>query len=269
MTDLQLFKFGNTDVRVIECDGEPWFVAKDVAELLGYSNPRDAVATHCRAAKILTSENATFEIPNRGMTIIPERDVYRLVMRSRLPAAEQFEEWVVADVLPTIRKHGAYMTEQRIEEALSDPDTIIKLATDLKNERASRKAAQEQVTVKDAKLIEQAPKVIFAESIEISKDTILIRELAKLIKAGTSCDIGEKRLFQWMRENGYLIRKIGSDYNMPTQKSMNLGIMVIKEGTRLGTFSSHLTKTTKISGKGQVYFLNKFKEVYPSVEEAA
>lgn len=249
-SSIVVFSFESFNVRAMLLDNEPWFVAKDVASALGYAKPRNAIATHCKGASIQG-------IPSNGgiqdMTLIPEPDLYRLIIKSKLPSAERFEKWVCEEVLPSIRKHGAYMTPAKIEEAILNPDTIIKLATSLKEERLKREQAEQKIEA-------DKPKVVFAESIEVAKSTILIGELAKLIKQSTQYDIGQKRLFAWMRKNGYLI-KTGSDYNMPTQLSMNLGLFVIKEGTRVGTSGTHITKTTKVTGKGQLYFIKKFHEI--------
>ena len=139
MNEMQVFNFNTNSVRVVVREGEPWFVAKDVCDVLGYANARAAVALHCKGV-------AKYDAPTcggiQGMTIIPERDVYRLIMRSKLPGAERFEEWVVGEVLPSIRKHGAYLSPSKIEEVLSDPDTIIRLATTLKQEKEQRAIAE-------------------------------------------------------------------------------------------------------------------------------
>lgn len=258
MNEIQIFKnedFG--EVRTLIKNGEPWFVGKDIAEILGYSNTKDALATHVEAEDkevIQRSENATLEIPNRGLTIINESGLYSLILSSKLPTAKKFKHWITAEVLPTIRKHGAYMTEQTIEQALTNPDFLIRLATQLKDEQTKNKQLE-------AKVEEQKPKVIFAESVVASDGTILIRELAKLITQN-GVKIGEERLFQWMRDNGYLIRKKGTDYNTPTQRSAELGILTISktvinkpDGTIL------VRQTPRVTGKGQIYFINKFKEV--------
>ena len=185
------------------------------------------------------------------MYFITEGDLYRLITHSKLPAAEQFEEWVFDEVLPSIRKHGAYMTPQKIEEALLNPDTIIKLATDLKAEREERMKLQKETE-------ELKPKALFADAVSASKTSILIGDLAKLIKQNGH-DIGQRRLFQWMRDKGYLIKQQGASWNMPTQKSMEMGLFEIKE-TTITHSDGHISisKTVKVSGKGQIYFVNKF-----------
>lgn len=241
--------FEDHPIRTLTKDnGHLWFIAKDVAEVLGYSNTSKAVNQHCKAVSTCPNEMGG---QVRHLQIIPERDVYRLIMRSKLPAAVKFEEWVTGEVLPSIRKHGGYLTPVKLEEALLSPDTIIRLATDLKREQEQRKEAESRIQL-------NRPKVVFAESLEVSNDTILVGELAKLIKQSTGKEIGQRRFFKWLRENGYL-HKRGSDRNMPTQRSMELGIFVIKEGIRIGAKGSHITKTPKVTGKGQVYFITKFK----------
>lgn len=245
------FQFRQAAIRVIQDEnGEPFFVAKDVAKALGYSNTSKAINTHCKGVTTCPTETGG---QVRHILIIPERDVYRLIMRSKLPAAEKFEEWVVSEVLPSIRKHGGYMTPEKVEEAILNPDTLIKLATALKDEQLKRREAEKRIE-------QDRPKVVFAESVEVAETTILIGELAKLVKQSTGYDVGQRRMFEWMRENGYL-HKSGSSYNLPTQRSMNLGVFMIKEGTISRSDGTHITRTTKVTGKGQLYFVKKFHEL--------
>ncbi|MDE5978207.1 MAG: phage antirepressor KilAC domain-containing protein, partial [Turicibacter sp.] len=223
------------------------FVGSDIAKALGYSEPHKAVTRHTKGGMkrtILTNGG------NQEMLVIPEGDVYRLIVKSKLPQAEKFESWVFDEVLPTIRKHGMYARD----EILDNPDLLIQVASELKKEREQRK--QLEITVQ-----EQAPKVLFADAVSTSDTTILVGELAKLIKQN-GIDMGQNRLFAWLRDNGYLIKKKGADYNMPTQRSMELKLFEIKEGTRVHS-DGHvsITKTPKVTGKGQVYFINKFIEV--------
>ena len=182
---------------------------------------------------------------------IPENVFYRLAMKAKNEAAEHFQAKIADEVIPSIRKHGAYMTPETLEAAILNPDTMIRLCTALKDEQDKRKALE-------VKMEEQKPKVLFAESVEAAKTSILIGELAKLLKQN-GINIGQNRLFGWMRQNGYLIRRQGSDYNMPTQKSMELGLFEIKETTITHSDGHiHVSKTTKVTGKGQVYFVNLF-----------
>lgn len=253
--DVQIFKNEELGaIRTVLIDNEPWFVGKDVAEILGYSNTRDAMRKHVDAEdkKIVTSQNATLEnVPNRGLQIINESGLYSLILSSKLPKAKQFKHWVTGEVLPTIRKHGGYLTQEKMEEALLNPDVLIKLATQLKSEREARKQAE---ALNEA----NRPKVIFAEAVSASKTSILVGELAKILR-GNGIPTGQHRFFQWLRENGYLIKRKGTAYNMPTQRSMELGLFEIKEGSYVnGDGVNVITKTPKITGKGQNYFINLF-----------
>lgn len=242
------FKKEFGEIRVIEIEGKPHFVGNDIAKALGYARPNEAISRHARGTlkqRILTNGG------NQELLVIPEGDVYRLIVKSKLPQAEKFESWVFDEVLPTIRKHGMYARD----EILDNPDLLIEVATKLKEERY--KSQLLEATVKA-----QMPKVLFADAVTASQSSILVGELAKLIKQN-GVDMGQNRLFAWLRENGYLVKKKGSDYNMPTQKSMDLQLFEIKEGTRVHS-DGHvsITKTPKVTGKGQVYFINKFvKEV--------
>ncbi len=190
--------------------------------------------------------------PQVGTALSQKTFFYRLAMKAKNAVAEAFQAKVADEILPSIRKHGGYLTPQKVEEVLTDPDTIIRLATQLKNERETKQRLQQQIAL-------ERPKVVFAEALETSPDSILIADLAKLLKQN-GFSIGEVRLFKWMREQGYLI-KSGSEYNMPTQRSMELGIMEIKVGQRASASDGiKQTRTPKITGKGLSYFINKFKE---------
>lgn len=251
MTDLQIFKnpeFG--EIRTIEKDGEPWFVGKDVAAALGYERPTKAILDH-------VDDEDKDEVPiqdsigrSQNTPIINESGLYSLVLSSKLPGAKQFKRWITSEVIPSIRKHGGYLTPDKLEEVLLKPDTLIQLAQNLKAEQEKRKALE-------VKMEEQKPKVLFAESVEAAKTSILIGELAKLLKQN-GINIGQNRLFEWLRNNGYLIRRQGSDYNMPTQRAMELGLFKIKE-TCVTHSDGHtsINRTPKVTGKGQVYLLNK------------
>jgi anti-repressor protein len=252
--ELAVFKsseFGR--IRVIEQDGDPWFIGKDVAEILGYSNTRDALSKHVDE----DDKNTVVirdGIGNPNKVIINESGLYSLILSSKLPTAKRFKHWVTSEVLPAVRKHGAYMTPQKIEEVLTNPDTIIRLAMQLKEEQQARRQAEELN-------VANAPKVLFAEAVSTSHISILIGDLAKILR-GNGVDIGQKRLFKWMRDHGYLIKQKGTSYNMPTQKAMELGLFRVKEGTYInGSGANVVTKTTKVTGKGQIYFINKFREL--------
>ncbi len=247
MEEMQVFRneqFG--EVRTIEENGKPLFCGSDVARALGYTNPNKAVNDHCRA---ITKRSTPISGKVQSINFIPEGDVYRLIVRSKLPTAEKFERWVFDEVLPTIRKHGAYLTPDTLEAALLNPDYLIKLATALKEETEKRKALE-------AREKENAPKVLFADSVGTSESTILVGDLAKIIRQN-GVNIGRTRMFDWLRSSGYLM-KDGQSKNMPTQYSMELGLMEIKERTVSTPSGTIINKTPVITGKGQLYFVNKF-----------
>lgn len=252
MNELEIFnnpEFGQ--IRATEIDGEPYFAGSDIATALGYVNPRDALSKHVDAEDKNTVAIHDGSSGNPNLTVINESGVYALVFGSKLPKAKQFKHWVTSEVLPTIRKHGAYMTPDTLEKALLNPDGMIKVLQALKTEQDKRRALE-------TKIEEQKPKVVFAEAVSTSKTSILIGDLAKILKQN-GIDIGQKRLFAWLRENGYLI-KGGSSKNMPTQRAMDMGLFVVKEGSYVnGEGVNVTTKTTKVTGKGQIYFINKFK----------
>lgn len=237
-------------IRIVVMGTEPWFVGKDVAEILGYSNTRDALAKH-----VDSEDKADVAIhdgrQNRYMSVINESGLYSLVLSSKLPTAKKFKRWVTSEVLPSIRKNGGYLTPEKVEEVLSNPDTIIKLATDLKEERAKRKEAENR-------LEEAKPKVLFANAVTESDGTILIGDLAKFIKQNGR-DMGQKRLFEQLRNDGFLIKQKCSSYNMPTQRAMDMGLFKVKESSIVQPDGVvRLTRTVKVTGKGQIYFINKF-----------
>lgn len=245
--DLLTKTFEGHDIRLVSDNETVLFVASDVAKTLGYKEPHKAVTRHCKGGMkrpVLTGGGT------QEMLVIREPDVYRLVTNSKLPAAEKFEMWVMEEVLPSIRKHGGYLTPEKVEEALLNPDTLIRLATDLKEERQKRIDAEQLVE-------SQKPKVLFADAVSTSETSILIGQLAKLITQNGHA-IGQNRLFHWMRQNNYLGRS-GQHYNEPTQYAMERGWFEVKERTVNNPDGSvRITRTTKVTGKGQVYFINKF-----------
>lgn len=252
-TDVQIFKNEELGaIRTVLIDNEPWFVGRDVAEILGYSNTRDAMRKHVDAEdkKILKSQNATLEnMPNRGLQIINESGLYSLILSSTLPNAKQFKRWVTSEVLPSIRKHGAYLTEQKVEEVLLNPDTIIKLATQLKQEREARMQAE---ALNEA----NRPKVEFANAVAGSDGTISMADLAKLLKQN-GVRTGRDRLYNWMREHGYLM-KHGVSRNTPTQRAMEAGWFKVRESVIVSPYGGTIIKkTTLVTGKGQAYFIKK------------
>ena len=237
------------NVRALEIDGEPYFVGKDVAEILGYERPTDAVRKRVDpddrgVAKMETPSGA------QEMTIINESGLYSLILSSKLPKAKEFKRWVTAEVLPAIRKTGGYVndTKQFVDYYFADCNTYGREAITLMLNETKRMANQ---------LKAQAPKVLFAEAVEGSKTSIPVGDLAKLIKQN-GVDIGQNRLFSWLRMNDYLI-KSGDRKNMPTQKSMDLGLFEVKISTFYrpdGTVD--IAKTPKVTGRGQTYLINKF-----------
>lgn len=252
MNELKIFE--NPDfgiVRTVTINGEPWLVGKDVAEALGYSNTRDALDRHVATEDKNTVANPDGKRGNPNMTIINESGLYALVLSSKLPTARRYKHWVTSEVLPSIRKHGLYATAETAERLLSDPDFVIRLFTEIKAEKEMRQQLEAEAAA-------NAPKVLFADSVEASKTSILVFDLAKLIRQN-GVDIGGQRLFAWMRDNGYLVRRKGADYNMPTQKAMEMGLFEVKE-TAITHADGHISvnRTPKVTGRGQVYFINKF-----------
>lgn len=246
MNKMQIFKndsFGA--IRTLEINGEPWFVGKDVAEVLGYLNSSKALADHVDEDDKLNNESLS-SLGQRGGWLINESGLYSLILSSKLPNAKAFKRWVTSEVLPAIRKHGVYATE----ELIANPDLAIEAFKALKEEREARKALE-------AENKQMQPLALFARSVSASHTSILIGELAKLIKQN-GIDIGQKRLFDWLREQGFLM-KSGSSKNMPTQRSMEQGLFEIKESSYINSEGvTVVTKTTKVTGKGQIYFVNKF-----------
>ena len=254
MNDMQVFsshQFG--EIRAIQKDGAPWFVAADVCRALGLeqvSRAMDRLDDDEKGlVKVTHPQSKTKMMDVNGVN---EPGLYHLVLCSTKPEAKAFKRWITHEVLPSIRKHGAYATDDTIDRIISNPDFGIKLLGELKQEREARRALEE-------KAAQDAPKVLFAQSVESSKSEILVGELAKILKQN-GVSIGPNRLFEWLRRDGYLISRKGADWNMPTQRSMELGVMRIKE-TCITHADGHTTvsKTPKITGKGQVYFVNRYR----------
>lgn len=247
MNELQIFEnpeFGA--VRTVELNGEPWLVGKDVADDLGYQNGSRDINRHVdeedRKKMMIFDGNQ-----NKETIVINESGLYSLVLSSKLPTARKFRHWVTSEVLPSIRRHGLYAAD----ELLNNPDLMIQAMEALKAERAKNQQLTEKVR-------QDAPKVLFADSVEASKYSILIFDLAKILKQN-GVQIGGNRLFEWMRQNGYLVKRKGSDWNMPTQRAMEMGLFEIKE-TSVSHSDGHITvnRTPKVTGKGQTYFINLF-----------
>ncbi len=252
MNEMQIYEnsqFGS--IRVIDQGGEPWFVAADVCRALEIQNHRDVFS------RLDDDEKGVALIDTLGgqqkMSTVNEPGLYSLVLGSRKPEAKAFKRWITHEVVPAIRKHGAYMTPATVEVILSDPDTMIRLLQELKTERQQREALEERAEA-------DRPKVLFADAVAVSGSTVLVGELAKILKQN-GVEIGQNRLFSWLRRNGYLICRRGTDHNMPTQYSMELGLFEIKE-TAVTHSDGHVTisKTPKVTGRGQQYFITKFLE---------
>lgn len=251
MNNLEVFNFENKEVRTKSQNNEVWFCLKDVCSILEIKNHKDVVS-RLNQKGVDISDTLT----NGGMqkaTFINESNLYKVIFQSRKPQAERFTEWVTGEVLPSIRKHGIYATEDTIDKILSNPDFGIRLLSELKEEREKTKQLKNEND-------QLKPKALFADTVSASDTSILIGQLAKLLKQNGN-DIGQNRLFKILRKDGYL-GKSGENYNLPTQKSMNLKVMEIKERTVNNSDGSvRITKTPMITGKGQVYFVNKYKEI--------
>ncbi|MCH6197480.1 phage antirepressor KilAC domain-containing protein [Corynebacterium mastitidis] len=259
--DVQLFNFRDHQVRVVAAeDGEPCWVASDVAKVLGYRSAPEVsrfVRGRHKGIAILDTPGG-----KQQMTVLSEAGLYAAIMKSRAKAAEAFQDWVTDEVLPSIRRRGGYLTPAAAEEALTNPDFIIRLATDLKAERARRAELEAQ-----AKLV--APKVLFADAVSASKTSILVGDLAKILR-GNGIQVGANRLFAWLRSHGFLVSRKGTDWNMPTQRAMELGLFRVKETTVVHSDGhTSLSKTPKITGKGQEYFISRFLDGRFQIEEVA
>ncbi|MBR1734984.1 MAG: phage antirepressor [Alphaproteobacteria bacterium] len=249
MNELKIFNYKNNEVRTTIKDGEIWWVLKDVSDVLGLSNSR-------RVAERLDDDEKGVTLSDtlggtQKITIINESGLYKVILRSDKPEAKKFMNWITHEVLPSIRKHGAYITSAKMEELMNDPETWVKLIRTLQQERREKELLKNQVE-------KDKPKVIFCDAVSASDSDILVSEMAKILK-GNGIEMGQNRLFERLRKDGFLIRRKGSDHNVPTQKSMNLGLFRIIE-TAITHSDGHVTiaKTAKITGKGQVYFTKYF-----------
>ncbi len=242
MNELQIFnneEFGQ--IRTIEIDGKPYFMGSDIAKALGYSRPNDAIKQHCRAT---VKHRTPISGKMQEVNFVGEGDMYRLITHSKLESAERFESWVFDEVLPTLHKTGSYEVQYHVPQGKE----LLALAVI---------EAQKTIEQQTVQIEEMKPKALFADAVVTSKQSILIGELAKLI-CQNGHSIGQKRLFSWLRDNGYLMKQ-GSSYNMPMQRYVESGLFEIKESTVTNPDGSvRLTKTTKVTGKGQQYFINKF-----------
>lgn len=250
MNNIQVFKnseFGT--VRTVEVDREPFFVGKDVAEILGYSNPQKAIRDHVdEEDKTL---NESFTVNGTMAVLINESGLYSLVLSSKLPTAKRFKRWVTSEVLPAIRKTGGYIggADNMSEAEIMARAVLIGQRT-IEEQKRKIDNLQNEIDV-------NRPKVLFADAVSASHTSILVGELAKILR-GNGCNIGQNRLFERLRNDGYLM-KGGSSKNIPTQRAMDMGLFEIKEGSYInGSGANVITKTTKVTGKGQTFFVNKF-----------
>ena len=249
---LQLFNFEGNNVRTLEIDEEVYFVGKDVAKVLGYARLQKAVNDHVdpedKIEKIVNISQSSQNRTKPEMTLlITESGVYSLIFNSKMPNAKRFKRWVTSEVLPAIRKHGAYMTDEKAFDVVHNKNGLADLL----------QQAADQLKQKDIQIEEMKPKAMLADAITASETSILVGEMAKILKKN-GVNTGQNRFFKWLRENGYLIKRKGTDYNMPTQKSMNLKLFEIKERTIVDGNSTRIVKTPKITGNGQQYFTNLF-----------
>lgn len=256
MNELQIFKnseFG--EIRTVTKNNEPWFIATDVCSALDISNTSQALTRLDDDEKNTIILNEGIGNPNKS--IVSEYGLYNLILASRKKEAKKFKRWITHEVIPTIRKHGAYMSSEVIEKTLSDPDYLIRLATNLKEEKAKRALAEAQIE-------RDKPKVLFADTVSSSNKSCLVGELAKLIsqeairRGEINKKIGQNNLFAWMRSSGYLC-KSGERKNQPLQQYVEQGLFELKKGSYVDSNGSNITTTTtKVTGKGQIYFVNKF-----------
>lgn len=251
MNELQIFnspEFG--DIRTVTIDNETYFVGKDVATALGYANPKNAVPTHVSEEDKLSTQ-IEYAGQRREVTVINESGLYALIFGSKLESAKRFKHWVTSEVLPAIHHNGGYIMGQ---ENLSDSELMAKAILVAQKTIEHKNQIIEQ---QKAKIEADRPKTIFADAVSTSHTSILIGDLAKLI-CQNGVQTGQKRLFQWMRENGYLM-KSGASYNMPMQRYIEQGLFEVKESSVQNPDGSvRVTRTTKVTGKGQLYFINKF-----------
>ncbi|MBQ6632564.1 MAG: phage antirepressor KilAC domain-containing protein [Romboutsia sp.] len=264
MNNLKVFEndeFGQ--LRVIVKNNKEYIEAIEVATILGYSNPRDAITRHCDEDGVVFSDvrvvtgikkdnSKAFKVVTKKF--IDEGNLYRLIVKSKLPSAKRFEKWVMEEVLPSIRKHGAYMSEEVINKTLEDPDFIIEMATKLKYERQQRKLLEEKAKHLEATITIDKPYTNFGKSIATSSDAITLGQFAKVLN-NNNINIGRNRLFKILRENGYLI-KTGKDKNMPKQVYVKQGLFKVSESIIRTVEGELLTATTLMTGKGQMYFLD-------------
>ena len=251
MNEIKIFtndQFGQ--IRTITQNGEPWFVAADVCRILEIGNPSDAMRRLDDDEKMTLDSNDPHTGHRGGAqsyNVVNEPGLYSLVLGSRKPEAKAFKRWITHEVIPAIRKHGMYATPETAEQILNDPDFLIKTLETLKQERAARVQAEETNRL-------NAPKVLFADSVAQAENEILIGELAKLLKQN-GVETGQNRLYDQLRRDGYIMKNT----TIPTQKAMEMGLFrVIERSITQPNGTTRITATTKVTGKGQIYFVNKY-----------
>lgn len=252
----QLFKFKDQQVRALTINEKPYFVGRDLTNILQCSNGPKAIRDHVDDED--KTVNESFTVNGTAPVLINESGLYSLILGSKLPQAKEFKRWVTSEVLPAIRKHGAYMTDQKAFDVTHNANGLAELL----------QQAADQLKQKDIQIEQMKPKALFSDAVSTSKTSILIGEMAKILKGngvdtvtvdGKKLSMGQNHFFQWLRENGYLIKRKGTDYNAPTQLAMNKGLFKVKESTSIdGNGSTKIRKTTKVTGQGQQYFVNCF-----------
>ena len=256
MNDILVFHYKSSEVRTVELNGEPWFVLKDVCAVLGISNHK-MTAQRLDADEVSLTDLTDSMGRQQETTVINESGLYNVILRSDKPEAKPFRKWVTSEVLPSIRKTGGYIARQ---ESMSDSELMAKALL----------VAKRQIDAKTAQIEEMTPKAVFADAVAASKTSILIGELAKILRQNGVEDMGQQRLFEWMRNNGFLIRRNATDRNMPTQRAIEQGLMEVKETTICHSDGhTSISKTPKVTGKGQVYFVNRLagKQISESEKE--
>lgn len=270
MNNIQIFKFENQRVRTINIEEEVFFLGNDVARILGYSRTGDAVSQHVDKDDKKTLTYKAFGETEHSLwgandysnkAVVNESGLYDLIFGSKLPSAKKFKRWVTKEVLPSIRKNGAYATPETIESIIANPDFGIQLLSNLKEEKEKNILLTETIE-------KQKPQVVFASAIETSQNSIAVKVLATILKQN-GIDIGQNRMFQWLRDNKYLSSRPGKSWNMPTQKSMDLGLFELKANPYFHSNGEiENSYTPLVTGKGQVYFVNKFAKVFKLIGAA-
>lgn len=243
------FDFEGHEVRVVSHEGEPWFVAADVGRVLQLTNVRASLAL------LEPDERGVNSVYTRGgrqrVSVVSEAGLFSLILRSRRPEARKFQRWLTHEVLPSIRTHGVYATEQTVEAMLADPSAMIRVLEELRSEREARAEVE---AAREA----DAPKVVFADAVAASEDTVTVGELAKILCAN-GVPVGQNRLFAWLRADGFLSRRPGRDWNVPTQRAVERGLLRLQETAITRPSGRVLLRTTVgVTGRGQRFFVDRY-----------